>query len=99
MMDTKDIKFVFDVFAAHEAEFEERLANGEVPVATDLEVDYKITPHDDHSEAVITCHFEGEDEEHYVNLDGWLLDFIVLGNRRIDDLNIDWKNGEVTLKH
>ena len=99
MADTQPIKFVFDVFGAHEAEFEKRLANGEVPVATDLEVDYKITPRDDHSEAVITCHFEGEDEEHYVNLDGWLLDFIVLGERRVDDLNIDWKNGEVTLKY
>ena len=93
-MRNERIEFVFDVL---EDEFAERLSNGEEPVATDLEVDYTITPHDNHSEAVITCHFEGEDEEHYVNLDGNLLDFITLHGRRVDDLDIDWANGTVTL--
>lgn len=75
----------------------ERIANGETPVVAGLYVDYIITPRYSTSEACLTAHFEGEDEEFKVFLYGDLNDYIELHDCDINDLDIDWKEEKVTI--
>ena len=90
------IKFTF-VMGDMNEEVRERIANGETPVATELSVDYMITPDYDRTEACITAHFEGEEEEFETFLDGDLIAYIELNSCGIDDLDIDWKEEKVTI--
>lgn len=87
-------RIVFAMDALDE-EVKARLINGETPVATSLEVDYMITPHDDYTSGIITFHFEGEENWHTVELDGSPVDYIELAYCLVDDLDIDWKEGKV----
>lgn len=96
-MSNERIVFVMD---ALEEDVKERLKNGETPVATSLEVEYTITPHDNYTHGAIIFYFEGELESkedwHAAVLDSDSeIDYIKLAGCRVDDLDINWKELEV----
>lgn len=90
------------VFAMEELEesVKERLLNGEIPVVTDLEVEYTLTPHDNYTFGAIVFHFEGEYESkedwHSAVLNGdYPAEYIKLADCRVGDLDINWKEQKV----